>query len=394
MSMSMKSKIAIDRYFGGALIFVLNLAARLLGRLLHRDHSLPVRGDITVIKMLGGGSLVIAAPALLGIRRRYPNVRMRLLTTIAIEPFARSLGVFDEILCLDDRSFRALVMSGFRALRFCLGTDTVIDLEIYSYLSTVLGIVTLARNRLGFFFEETGFRQKLHSHRILFHPGSPLYCHYDRIASMLDADIVPPRVCADHIRATLGISPRTVQTTANRRIAVGCGCSGLSEERKLAPVQWSRHVFAATTDNEREVIFLGSSDDTAEVQKVIAAVRELGSTGWRGKLSDLSGTMPLHESLRVLADCDEFWGIESSLLHYARLFGLRIKGFLGPTHPMRLRRIDGLVETIHYRKTLCSPCIHLVSVPPCHGDNRCMKWLFEERREDQGDEGWLPVVTG
>ena len=153
-------------------------------------------------------------------------------------------------------------------------------------------------------------------------------------------------------------------------------------------------MFAAAADRERDVIFLGGRDDTAEVQKVIAAVRELGGAGWRGKLSDLSGTMPLHESLRVLAECDEFWGIESSLLHYARLFGLRIKGFLGPTHPMRLRRVEGLVETIHYRKTLCSPCIHLVSVPPCHGDNLCMKWLFEEPANSNGDEGWLPVVTG
>jgi hypothetical protein len=51
-----------------------------------------------------------------------------------------------------------------------------------------------------------------------------------------------------------------------------------------------------------------------------------------------------------------------------------------------------LVETIHYRKTLCSPCIHLVSVPPCHGDNRCMKWLFASPEECRDDEGWLPVV--
>ena len=163
-------------------------------------------------------------------------------------------------------------------------------------------------------------------------------------------------------------------------------------ERKLAPAQWSKHVFAAAPDKEREVVFLGGKGDTEEVKKVIAAVQGISSDGWRGKLVDLSGTMPLRDSLRTLAACDEFWGIESSLLHYARLFGLRIKAFLGPTHPMRLRHIEGLVETIHYRKTLCSPCIHLVSVPPCHGDNRCMKWLFDPPDAKRDDEGWLPVV--
>jgi ADP-heptose:LPS heptosyltransferase len=392
MSMSTKSKIALDRYLGGALIFILNPLARILGRLLRRDHSPAVRGNILVIKMLGGGSLVMAAQSLLGIRRTYKSAKMRLLTTSAVKPFAETLGVFDEILVLDDRSFGRLVVSALRQLRSCFGTDTVIDLEIYSYLSTILAILTFARNRLGFFFEERGFRQVLHSHRILFNPGSPLYSHYDRIAVILGATVANPRECAEHIRAVLGIGPPASAQT-ERRIAIGCGCSGLSEERKLAPVQWSRNVFSVVPDKDREAVFLGSVDDRAEVRKVIAAIEALETEGWKGKLTDHSGTMPLGESLRVLAGCEEFWGIESSLLHYARLFGLRIRAFLGPTHPMRLRPIEGLVETVLYRKTVCSPCIHLVSVPPCHGDNRCMKWLFEEPSKAGSDDGWLPVVT-
>ena len=391
MSMSMTSKVAWDRYLGGTLVYLLNFLARLLGHLLRRDHTLPARGDITVIKVLGGGSLVMALPALLGIRRKYPAVKMRLLTTAAVKPFAETLGVFDEILTLDDRSVVELAMSSLRCLRACYGNDTVIDLEIYSYLSTVLSIFTFARNRLGFFFEEAGFRQKLHTHRIFFHPGSPLYSHYDRIAVMLEAPVVPAQQCAEHILTTLGIAARMPKPGAGR-IAIGCGCSELSVERKLAPVQWSRHVFAMAPDKGRDVIFLGSTTDKREAEKVITAVRDLGSDGWRGSLTDLTGAMSLADSLRALAACDEFWGIESALLHYARLFGLRIMAFFGPTHPMRLRPMPGLVEKIHYRKTLCSPCIHLVSVPPCHGDNRCMKWLFESRDETRDDEGWLPVV--
>ena len=387
-----QAKIALDRYLGGALIFFLNPVARLFGYFLRRDHALAVRGDILVIKMLGGGSLVMAFPALFGIRRAHPGVKMRLLTTNAVKPFAETLGLFDEILALDDRSFIKLVASSLHYLRLCLGTDTVIDLEIYSYLSTVLSIFTLARNRLGFFFEEKGTRQKLHSHRILFNPASPLYSHYDRIAAMLRVPIVPTEQCSDHVRAVLGIAPRTQNGPAGR-IAVGCGCSGLSEERKLPPRKWSRHVFAAATDKERDVVFLGGRDDNEEAEKVIAAVRALGHEGWSGTLSNLCGAMPLRDSLRLLAECDEFWGIESSLLHYARLFGLRVKAFLGPTHPMRLRPVAGLSETVHYRKTLCSPCIHLFSAPPCHGENRCMQRLFDPPPDaGSGEEEWLPVV--
>lgn len=389
---AIQSKIALDRYLGGAFIFVLNPVARLFGYFLSRDHTLAVRGDILVIKMLGGGSLVMAFPALFGLRRAHPGVKMRLLTTNAVKPFAETLGLFDEILTLDDRSFIRLVASSLHYLRHCLGTDTVIDLEIYSYLSTVLSIFTLARNRLGFFFEEKGTRQKLHSHRILFNPASPLYSHYDRIAAMLRVPIVPAEQCSDQIRAVLGIAARTDKGPVGR-IAVGCGCSGLSEERKLPPRKWSRHVFAAATDKGRDVVFLGGRDDKDEAEKVIAAVRALGPEGWSGTLSNLCGATPLQDLLRLLAECDEFWGIESSLLHYARLFGLRTKAFLGPTHPMRLRPIAGLAETIHYRKTLCSPCIHLFSAPPCHGDNRCMQRLFDPPDAGPDEEEWLPVIT-
>jgi len=274
MSMSTQAKIALDRRFGRCLILLLNPVARLLGYIFRRNHSLAVRGDILVIKMLGGGSLVMAFPALLGIRRAYPTIKMRVLTTQALKPFAETLGVFDEILAIDDRSVAGMVGSTLCHLSHLLGTDTVVDLEIYSYLSTVLSILTFARNRLGFFFEEGGVRQKLHSHRILFNPGSPLYSHYDRIAAMLGAAVTSPRQCAEHMHAVLGIDAPASRGEANR-IAVGCGCSGLSQERKLAPAQWSRHVFAAAPDKARDVVFLGGGDDFDEAEKVIAAVHSL-----------------------------------------------------------------------------------------------------------------------
>jgi ADP-heptose:LPS heptosyltransferase len=358
--MSLDFKLFIDRCLGVFLIFLFNPIARLLGCILKRDHDLAVRGDILVIKMLGGGSLVMAFPALLGIRRAYPEVKLRLFTTRAVKPFAETLGLFDDIIVLDDSSFGRMFASGFHCLKACFSSDTVIDLEIYSYLSTVLSLLTCARNRLGFFFDETGFRQILHTHRVFFHQASPLYLHYDRMAELLGASLAPPAECAAHVRAVLKIE----EAVPARRIAVGCGCSGLSSERKLTPQQWTRHVFASAPDQDREVIFLGAKSDKGDAVEIARSVME--AQAWKGPLTNTCGDTDLPESLRALAACEEFWGIESSLLHYARLLGLKCKAFLGPTHPLRLRPHEGLEETIFYRKTVCSPCIHLVSTPPCH----------------------------
>ena len=86
--MNLRRKQRIDWVLGGVLIVLLRPAVLLLGRLLRRDHTLRAGARVSVFKLLGGGSLVIAFPALLGLRRRYPNSELSLLCTPAVVPFA------------------------------------------------------------------------------------------------------------------------------------------------------------------------------------------------------------------------------------------------------------------------------------------------------------------
>src|SRR5215469_10290344 len=116
-SMRLKVQQRLDYMLGGVCIFVLRPLAVLLGTLLRRDHSLIVKDRVAVIKMLGGGSLVIALPALLGLRRKYPHIRLSLVTMSSLKPFADVLAIFDEILIVDGKSFFKLCISGMRSLR-------------------------------------------------------------------------------------------------------------------------------------------------------------------------------------------------------------------------------------------------------------------------------------
>lgn len=95
--MELQSKKMLDWYVGGLVMAMLKPWVWLLGRLWKRDHTLEVRQHICFVKMLGGGSLVIAYPALLALRRQYPTATFSLLCAQGTRPFAQTLGLFDRI---------------------------------------------------------------------------------------------------------------------------------------------------------------------------------------------------------------------------------------------------------------------------------------------------------
>ncbi|HDH06402.1 MAG TPA: lipopolysaccharide heptosyltransferase family protein [Nitrospirae bacterium] len=320
--MEIKTIRIIDYYLGNLLIAILKPVVILLGILLRRDHGLELKKDITIIKMLGGGSLVIAFPALLGLRRKYPGLSINLVTMKGITPFARSLNIFDNIIEIDDSGI-------FKFFRSSLGTwikifrnDTIIDLEVYSRLSTVFSALTCARNRIGFYLEEAFWRRRLHTHLVYFNRFSGSYYFYDKIFQLFSISPCSTVDCKEHLS---GFLPAT-EKTGKYRICIGHACSGLSLERMLDAGQWEK-VFISRIDKsfEAEVIFLGAQKDSG----LASEITERLSPGFINiKFTDLCGKTDLNKSLSILSSSDEFWGIDSSLLHYARLFKIGSSGFM------------------------------------------------------------------
>jgi ADP-heptose:LPS heptosyltransferase len=379
--MTLRTKQRIDWVLGGVLIALLRPATLLLGRLLQRDHALRLGRRVAVVKMLGGGSLVIALPALLGLRERHPSAELTLVCTPAVAPFARTLRIFDRVLVIDDRGALRLLASAFTAWRRLLGSDTILDLEVYSRLSTVFTLLTCARNRLGFYLESAFWRRGLHTHLIFFNRFSGSYLFYEKLAELLGGKHASAEHCRTHLLA--GLPPRPEPAT-RPTICVGAVCSEMGRERMLAPAHWR----AVLEREERalRLVFLGGASDHADAERIITTLRAaLPQHSYENRCGELA----LPESLAALAAADEFWGIDSALLHYARLLRVRCRSWWGPTHPdTRLRPISGLEEQVVYRKVPCSPCIHLAETPPCGGNNVCIRNLFEPGPEPE----WCSIV--
>jgi ADP-heptose:LPS heptosyltransferase len=387
--MRIEAKQRLDRRLGWTFLVPLRPLVRLAGRLAHRDHRTAPQGEIAVVKLLGGGSLLLAFPALLGLKRRYPALPLTIVCGPGVRPFAEAVGLFDRIDIVDDqRGFAALAASSVRVLAALVGrrVDTVLDLEVYSVLSTVFSSLTCARNRVGFYLENTYWRRNLHTHLVFFNRSAGVFHFYDALARLLGAEPASIEECRAHLAARLAgeeaSGPARVALDALGGadvVAVGAGCSELGRVRQLPVGEWCafarRHAGPLC---EAHWVFLGGPGDR-EVSEAVgrALAGELGPGAFRW--TNLCGELPLASSLAVLVRARRFIGVDSALLHAARLLGVPGTSFWGPTSPAtRLRPIAGLAEEIHYRPPVCSPCIHVAEEPPCKGDNVCMQLLSRD----------------
>jgi ADP-heptose:LPS heptosyltransferase len=289
-----------------------------------------------------------------------------------VRPFAELTGVFDEYRIIDNRGIGVLLFTALRALLKTFRADCIIDLEVHSRLTTVFTTLTMARNRVSFWLEDIFWRRGLASHLIFFNRSSGSFHFYDRIADLFDVPIASREDCSDAVLAACGAPERP--KSVDGQVAIGFACSELGRERMLTPAQWIQVFRDNLQPHHRRFAFLGGPGDSIDAERIIAALREQYPQYefWNG-----CGKLTLVESVRELFASREFWGIDSSLSHLARIGGLQCVSYWGPTDPAtRLRTDWGIRETTHYRKIACSPCVHTSEEPPCGGDNRCIQSLF------------------
>jgi ADP-heptose:LPS heptosyltransferase len=383
--MQLRTQQVVDKYLGGLAIALLRPATMLLGALLRRNHELTVGEEVVWVKMLGGGSLILAMPALLGFRAAHPNTRMVLVTTPSVKPFAELIGVFDEYRLIDNRGSLRLISSAWRTLAKTMGADCVIDLEVHSRLTTVFATLTMARNRVSYWLEDIFWRKGLASHLIFFNRSSGSFLFYDRIAKLFGVPIAGQLDCRAAIQRACADVPRPVAVAG--QVCVGFACSDLGQERMLSAEQWTFVFQQQLRPEHRRFVFLGGPADRERAESIIERLRPRYP---QLEFENSAGKLTLAETAAIVLASPEFWGIDSSLLHIARIGGLRCLSYWGPTDPStRLRAGWVLNERVFYNKVACSPCVHTSEMPPCRGDNRCIKSLFKAGATDPF--GWTPI---
>ncbi|HEV2354896.1 MAG TPA: glycosyltransferase family 9 protein [Puia sp.] len=367
--MQIRRKQTVDWYAGYLLIALLLPFARLLGVLFRRDHSIdrPPR-RIVFIKVLGLGSLILASDAVTAMRSRFPQARTILLTDSNLSAGIAPLGLFDEVVGVDTDSPAATLLGVTRFLvrAWRWRRLWVIDLEVYSKLTTVLALLTAARNRFGFYLSYVPFRRYLNTHSIVFDQAGFLEDNYLQMArEVTGASKIP-------------LQPQTARQgeLAKPYVIFNNTCSGLAMARKLPDRTLSAVMLWVLEHTDYAVALLGATGDRDGINRLIGS--DPGLRGRRDRILNYAGMAEdfnaYYAFLRDQGVC--LVTIDSGPLHIARRLGLPTVSLWGPTDPCNYLKVGQPERDRHlyyYLKSPCSPCVHHYQTLPCGGSNFCMR---------------------
>ena len=367
--MQVRGKQKIDKYIGYLLIAILLPWTRLLGITMFRDHSTqkPPR-RILFIKLMGIGSLIVASDTIGSIRRKFPEARLILLTDPNIAAAIRPFGVFDEIhSCNTDNLWSTVVtMIRFFFRSWAWRRLWVVDLEVYSKLTTVLALLTLARNRFGFFLPPVPFRKYLNTHNVPFDQQAFLGHNYQTMAVVLTGDLP----------SSVAVTDRRPNESSKPYIVLNNTCSDLAAVRRLPDDVMAAVCTWILENTFYRVALLGGPGDRAAIGRFIVSMPVLASQKERIlNVADMTDSFEAYYAfLRDLGVM--LVSIDSGPLHIARKMGLPTISVWGPTDPANYLDVPPAEHERHlffYTKVPCSPCVHRFEQLPCGGNNICMQ---------------------
>jgi len=376
--MNIRQKILLDRFTGRPAASVLNVAARALALILRRDHKLHDRfRRIAVSKFVGMGSIIQMTPLLRTLRANFPKARIAFITSESNRELAGRLNLFDDIITVSDAGFGPLISTMGRALlrlwRF--KAELYLDYEIFSNFSGILATLSCAKTRIGFFKSSYAYRSGIYNYLIYYNlmsPVSEVYLQSARllgcktITRELDRLEVRPedrRDLADVLRFDpqepyLVVNPNASDLRVERRWDAACYGELMEKLAEAYP--------------ERRLILIGVKSEAAYT----SSIRERIRAPFRERVLDVAGHLTLGALFALLEGAELLISNDTGPMHIS--FALRKKTVTlwGPGHPGQYG--DPENSTSIYKNVYCSPCIYEFDIPPCKGDNQCMKAISVE----------------
>jgi len=376
--MTHKGRIVADRMLAVPLAFLFNGAARLLGRILRRDHSVTSENVkvIVVAKLIGMGSILQSTPLLRALKRRYPKAKLIFVTMRANRELLMRLSSVDEILSLDDRSLLSMADTTIRTIATLVRqrADLYFDLEVYSGFASLLALWATTRNRFGFYRQSTAFKKGIYTHLVFFNTRMPvrrLYLQLGRVAGVPagQSDLMSPILVHDHERSAVYrvLAEAPGWQPEKPYIVVNPNASDLLLERRW-PVKSMVEAISRLVSSGNQAVLVGAPNEAGFVQGLF----EMLAPEIQFRVVNTAGRLKLGELLALLDGAACVLTNDTGPMHMAVALQRPTACLFGPANPEHYGQDLPHVQII-YAPVFCSPCLYEADVPPCNGNNICMQ---------------------
>lgn len=380
--MGTRNKVLLDRVVGTPSAWGLNLAARSLGRVARRSHTIDPASvrTIVVTKLLGLGSIIQATPLLVGLKRAFPQARLHFLTTRANRLLVERLPSIDVGVYLDDHAPLRFARDTVEALvGFARdGIDLYFDLEVYSAASSCLSALSLAKNRFGLYRHSAGFKRGLFTHILYFNVNKPIRQIYLQLLAMTGAS-APASAELERIalraedRASLAAQLAAAgQRLPEKYVIVNVNASDLLLERRW-PASHFQQLLTMLVERGHHPVLTGAPSERAYVTEIWQGLPE----ATRARTANLAGAIGLAELFALIDGAACVITNDTGPMHVSFSLNRPTVCLFGPGSPEHYG-VERPNTQILYKGIFCSPCIYETDQPPCHGHNVCMQWIRPE----------------
>ncbi|GFO57940.1 heptosyltransferase [Geomonas silvestris] len=314
------------------------------------SRPLEVVRRILVIRPGGIGDAVLLAPALVALKKRFPEAELTLLAERRNGGAFRLCPQVDRLLLYDRPADLLEVLRG--------GFDVIIDTEQWHRLSAVVARLARAPLSIGY---ATNDRKRLFSHGVPYSQDDyEAFSFFNLLAplgiSAPESLSVPfltiPGEAASRAEALLGggHDPRLVTVFPGASIP----------ERRWGAARFAELAQRLTLAGCR-IAVVGGPGDRGEGETIVAGCGGL----------NLAGRTSLVDSAAVIAQSRLLISGDSGILHIAVGLGIPTVSLFGPGIEAKWgpRGLDHRIVNLHLA---CSPCTRFGTTPHCPDGARCL----------------------
>ena len=339
---------------------------------------------VLIIKFFGGGSILLASPAIYSIKKVHPDAHISIITLSENKEICLLLKAIDKIYYLDLKNPFSFFLKYFKLIQEIKNKnyDFIVDLEFvtnFSALTTLfISIVSKPCATIGF-SSPSKWRNKIYSIAIPFDHSrhiteifAKLFFHLVEKPFKVDFKIPKKDIISLAELSPLSKKILDENSEANKIICVNINAGKLCHLRRWPQENYAELIFGLRDRFGIKTVLIGGKEDVSYVEGFIAKIPK------KNDIFNLCGKLSIKELVDLFNKSRLLITNDSGPLHIASIVGLPTISFFGPETPYLYGPL-GSDHHVFYEDIFCSPCINIYNAKASNCNNNiCLKSIGPE----------------